>query len=301
MSITKRRYKILTDFTKVHAFLTDIYSIDKKIMNSYLLPQFFEYAHSHSMFNSKFTHCNMLWELDGELIAIACYEMDIGECCLAVKQGHEDLLPQMIDHAEAELYASHDGKRKLRFWVMDNETVKQELLTERGYTKTYSEPIKIFHYTNPFVEVSLPHGFKIIDDLTDTDPIKIFKCCWKGFDHGDIPADYLEHRDYWEGNVGMGNSPNYRNDLGTIIVAPDGEYACLAGMWIDETNGYAYLEPLCTVPEYRRMGLATIALTESMKKTKALGAEYCFGGGREFYTAIGFDIIAHRDTWEKIY
>jgi len=297
--ITKRRYKILTDFPKVHAFLTDIYSIGN--MNSYLLPQFFEYAQSHSYFNAKYTHCNMLWEDDGELIAIACYEMDIGECCLAVRDGFDYLLPEMIDHAESELYASDNGKRKLTFWVMNNETVKQELLAERGYNKVYSEPIKIFCYENPFREVMLPDGFTLMDDLTDADPVKIYKCCWQGFDHGEIPADYLDHRDNWEGNIHVGTSPNYRADLGTIIVAPDGEYACLAGMWIDETNKYAYLEPLCTIPQYRRMGLATIALTNSMKKTKTLGAEYCFGGGMDFYTAIGFEIIAYRETWEKIY
>ena len=29
-----------------------------------------------------------------------------------------------------------------------------------------------------------------------------------------------------------------------------------AGMWFDEQNKYAYLEPLATVPEHRRKGLA---------------------------------------------
>jgi predicted N-acetyltransferase YhbS len=70
-------------------------------------------------------------------------------------------------------------------------------------------------------------------------------------------------------------------------------------MWLDEQNKYAYLEPLATIPKYRHMGLATIALTEAMKKTKALGAKYCFGGGGEFYTDIGFDAIMNRELWKK--
>ena len=76
------------------------------------------------------------------------------------------------------------------------------------------------------------------------------------------------------------SGPNFRPDLTTVIKAPNGDYACFAGMWLDKKNEYAYLEPLAAVPEYRRMGLATVALTEGMKKTKALGAKYCFGGCR---------------------
>lgn len=49
----------------------------------------------------------------------------------------------------------------------------------------------------------------------------------------------------------------------------------------------------------RRLGLATIAITEGMKKTKALGATYCFGGVPEFYSAIGFETIYHREKWRK--
>jgi len=40
-------------------------------------------------------------------------------------------------------------------------------------------------------------------------------------------------------------------------------------------------------------------LTEAMKKTKVLSAKYCFGGGREFYTAIGFEVICSRELWKK--
>jgi predicted N-acetyltransferase YhbS len=70
-------------------------------------------------------------------------------------------------------------------------------------------------------------------------------------------------------------------------------------MWEDTQNQYAYLEPLATVPEYRRMGLATIALMEGMKKSKKYGAKYCFGGQREFYGIIGFENVGKRIMWKK--
>jgi predicted N-acetyltransferase YhbS len=97
----------------------------------------------------------------------------------------------------------------------------------------------------------------------------------------------------------MQSGPHFRKDLTTVIKAPNGDYACFAGMWLDETCRYAYLEPLATVPAYRRLGLATVALTAGMKKTQALGATYCFGGEREFYTALGFEADCQRELWTR--
>ena len=47
--ITKRRYKILVDFERVHKFLTETYNFET--LNSWLLPQYFEYAHMHGYFD----------------------------------------------------------------------------------------------------------------------------------------------------------------------------------------------------------------------------------------------------------
>lgn len=77
------------------------------------------------------------------------------------------------------------------------------------------------------------------------------------------------------------------------------EYACYAGMWMDGVNKFAYLEPLATDPLYRRLGLATVILTEQMKRTQQLGATYCFGGSPDFYPIIGFETVCHRDQWSK--
>lgn len=93
-NICQRRYKLLADFNSAHKFLTDIYSLDT--FNSYLLPQFFEYAHTHPFFNHKLTHRFGLWEDGGKLVGIACYEMDVGESFLATDKDHTFLLPEML-------------------------------------------------------------------------------------------------------------------------------------------------------------------------------------------------------------
>jgi GNAT superfamily N-acetyltransferase len=173
------------------------------------------------------------------------------------------------------------------------EAKKQELLRSRGYQLNWQEPIKIFRYENAFASRQLPEGFRLISgDDPGVDYGKLAECFWRGFDHDEVPPPINT-----DGNVKVANAPHYHKCLSRFVIAPSGEYACALGMWLDETNRYAYLEPLATVPKYRRLGLATIALTDSMKKTKELGAKYCFGGGREFYTDIGFEQIGARELW----
>ena len=290
--IRRRRYRLLADFNTVHSFLTDIYSLDT--LNSYLLPQFFEYAHTHPFFNHKLTHRFGLWEDDnGKLVGIACYEMDMGESFLVTDREHAFLLPEMLAYAEEELSVKNNSKHTLSVWVTDKETDKIELLLQNGYRKVHTEPVRIFPYSKPFMDLKLPEGYSIISLEEENDYRKIHECLWKGFNNGDNPDDDIDCR------ILMQSGPNFRKDLTTVIKAPNGDYACFAGIWFDERNKYAYLEPLATAPEYRRMGLATIALTAGMKKTKALGATYCFGGVPEFYTAIGFDTICCREMWRK--
>jgi predicted N-acetyltransferase YhbS len=93
----------------------------------------------------------------------------------------------------------------------------------------------------------------------------------------------------------MQSGPNFNKALTIVVKAPDGEYACFVGMWLNENNQYAYLESLATIPKYRKMSLGKLALVEGMKKTKALGVTYCFGGSNEFYTRIGFETKAQRE------
>ena len=293
MNITQRKYDILSDFHSVYRFLEETY--DFNTLNSYLLPHYWEYAHYLQWFDYIRAHRMGLWENDGNLVGIAAYEMNIGKAHLHTSPEYQHMLPELLDWAENELSVIKDGKQSLGIWTTNKEIAKQKMLGERGYQLVHNEPVKIFRYENPFVERQLPDGYSLISGI-GIDYAKLAECFWRGFDHDEIPPDINV-----DGNVKVWNAPHADKSLMTIIVAPNGEYACALGMWVDYRNKYAYLEPLATVPKYRRLGLATIALNEAMKKTKALGAEYCFGGGREFYTAIGFEHICNREIWERVW
>lgn len=291
MGINFRNYQLLADFERVNEFLRQNFT--KYQQNGNVQQPFWEYAHVHPYFNYKLAHRFGIWEENEQIVAVACYEIDLGECYFITKLGFEHLKPTLIEYAERELSNINGSTRSLDIWVFDYETELKEALIQNGYTKDFVVPVTVFNYDKGFVERKLPDGFSIISLNDENDFRKINDVLWRGFDHGDEPDDDLDCRKQ------MQSAPNFRKDLTTIVKAPNGEYACFAGMWVDGVNDFAYLEPLATDPKYRKMGLAAIALTEAMKKTVKYGATYCFGGGSEFYHNIGFETVCNREKWTK--
>lgn len=94
-------------------------------------------------------------------------------------------------------------------------------------------------------------------------------------------------------------APHRTSDFDVVIVDDKGKYACYAMMWMVPENRLAYLEPLSTVPEHRKKGLAAAALSELVRRTAPLGATHMTGGGNEFYFKIGYDPIITATNWKK--
>lgn len=289
MNITLRRYKMLCDFERVGEFLRENY----KYNEGRFLQPVWEYAHVHPCFDSKKTHRFGVWEEDGEIVGVAAYESEPGEAFLITKIGYEYLKNQMLDYAEKELYKIENSKNKLYIHTYDHETKLKKILEKKGYVKVSQYPLTVYNYQNGFKELVLPDGFKIISLDEENEIKKINEVLWKGFDHGDEVEEDDDCR------LLMQSSPHFKRDLTIVIKAPNEDYACFAGMWVDGVNPYAYLEPLATDPKYRKMNLATIALMESMKRTIKYGAKYCYGGSNGFYFKIGFEQIAMNEIYLK--
>ncbi len=252
-------------------------------------------AHTHPMFNHKLSHRFGVWEENGDICGIACYEWDLGETMFGVQSGYESLLPDILSWSERELAVVNDGKHSLAVWVGDKETEKRDLLAHNGYARVYTEPVMRLPLHKPIPDAVLPEGFSLITLADENDPRKINACLWKGFDHGDEPDDDVD------GRLQMQTGTHFNPALTLVVKAPDGEYACYLCTWYDERNRFSYLEPLATIPKYRHMGLATLLLIESAKRTKALGGEYVLAmtSAQPLYDAVGYEVACHREKWEK--
>lgn len=66
-----------------------------------------------------------------------------------------------------------------------------------------------------------------------------------------------------------------------------------------QNSEYAYVEPVFTLPEYRKMGLGKATVLEGVKRCGKRGAKYAIDlSTQQFYYSIGFYPIQN-ETWWK--
>ena len=76
---------------------------------------------------------------------------------------------------------------------------------------------------------------------------------------------------------------------------------CLCGCWYLEGTDYAYVEPVCTIPEYRGKGIGKAVVLEALNRCRQMGAKRAYVIlDSEFYKRIGFEQFAHYTfLWKK--
>ena len=124
-----------------------------------------------------------------------------------------------------------------------------------------------------------------------------FRVLWRGFDHpGEPPAEELDDQ------KNMQDTPNFKHSLKIVVEAPNGDFASFCGMWYVPTHKYAYVEPVATDPDYRRMGLGKAAVLEGIRCCGSLGATVAYvGSDQKFYQAIGFKKVYLSECWVKYF
>jgi len=293
MSITFKNYCMFTDFDKVNMFFRNNYV--PYLGNGHWAEAAWGYAHSAPWFDYVRHYKIGIWQDNDEVVALCTYEAKLGEAWIFTANGYEYMKSELLEYAEKNLYViGDDGKKTLQVRATTTEPEFQKLLISKGYSHLCDYDFTAYDYTKGLPKVELPEGFKIITLDEENEYQKAANAVWKGFDNeGDNDLD-----GYMLGT----NMPNLRKDLVFIAKAGNGDYCCYATIWLDEVNHYAYLEPLSTVPQYRRKGLAKALLYEAMNRTAEMGATYMTGGSHEFYKAIGFEayytIQFYKKVWE---
>ncbi len=158
-------------------------------------------------------------------------------------------------------------------------------------------PLAKFDIPDPFPAIRLPEGFRMTSLAEDPDWAKVHRALWRGFNHeGEPPMTEAELEDRRK----MFDTPKARRDLKIAVEAPDGNFVSFCGMFYEPTNRYAYVEPVATDPDYRRMGLGKAAVLEGIRRCGALGATVAYvGSDQKFYLSLGFEVIYTSQCWQK--
>jgi GNAT superfamily N-acetyltransferase len=294
MTVTPRACTGPGDFPAISDFLFGLYEPDNRDGN-WFQPTW-EYAYTHPWFDEGSVGRIGIWEDDGVIVAVATYELRLGEAFFQVRPTHQHLKPEMLEYAEERLAGPTDeGDRCLKAFVNDFDTAFERVVRSRGYEKEPRSHRQMSRFTipRPFPPIRVPDGFRLKSLADDNDLVKVDRVLHRGFNHpGEPPPDGPEVRKR------MQSGPHFRTDLAIVVEAPNGEFVAFGGLWFDAVNRIGYVEPVATDPDFRRKGLGTAAVLEGVRRCGELGADVAFvGTDMVFYLAMGFEKLYTQSCW----
>lgn len=302
--IRTKQFQWMTDVPAVWDFMVETYAEDR---STGVPAPFFEYALSSSWLDRNYLFMNRLW-LDGDkIVAFAFYEEPCTNVHVNLRPGYEALAEEIVAYGETEM-PRFDGEKAFVFFP--GQTSLIGAAQRRGYVLGGEMSEYDFDFDTGALDCPLPEGFHFVDALR-CDPAKLALCFWKGFGHAErapfenwaakVPGDGWGPQRSYYGVLGTSVAPPPHATYAHNVVIADaaGEYACFSGMWWVPENHLAYMEPLCTIPEYRGLGLASAALSAHVRRLRPLGARRMTGGDNPFYRKIGFDREIRWQYWKK--
>ncbi len=150
--------------------------------------------------------------------------------------------------------------------------------------------------TKDHIPYQLPEGYELLCIRDDYDVKKHHACLWKGFDHGgDIPMSD-EHLMYRERQV---SSPHFKKRYAYAATYQD-EYVAWTSIWYQEGTDIAMIEPVCTVPEHRRKGLASATISKCVDAAIRDGAKQIIvGSNKKLYLSLGFEVYKYARVYKQ--
>lgn len=300
--ITTKQFQLLSDNQIVWNLLVKNYT-----RNSWIAAPFFEYALTSTWLDKRYLYLNRLW-FDGDTaVGFVFYENPCTDIYFSLSSGYEKLADEMIEYADKNMPGNANEKTLI---FNPDQKALLEAAISYGYRQNDVREDYVIDFGTSELHHPLPAGYHFADPK-NVNPLKLAVCTWKGFDHEDKgPFENWEAQDpgtswnpqkAWLGIIQdiMSPPPHATNEYNIIIANEQDDYVCFSGMWWVPENKLAYMEPLCTIPEYRHKGLASAALSEHYRRMKILGAECMTGGGNDFYRKIGYNRRTSLFCWKK--
>lgn len=299
--ITSRPYQNESDLHAISEFLNETYLLSKDQINwgtarwQYLV----HFVHPlHSMRgNDYWLKSIRIWEDDGKMIGVVSYE-DKGSVFIQRHPNYPELNKDMILWAEENLsLVDENGVKKIELWINDNDEVKKEIVSSKGYEKYHAFEYLRWHDLNEVDTFDLPDGYKIssLDVFENVES----KCntIVKAFNSSGLPLELYQS---------MQSAPLYNPMLDIVVVHENEEVAACGTMWFNPSTKTCYVEPMATLPSHQDKGLGKIVLLEGLHRLKQLGAEKAFVGSYgdavgAFYASCGFVEFERYYPWTKTF
>ena len=252
----------------------------------------FEWMHEHTLTKKELLKYMGLWFDGDHLVGAALIDMYFGEAFVGVLSNYHYLYSEVLKYA----YDNLKDEEGLGVSIHDENKEEIEAAIKQGFIKANEEETDCVIELKEDFSVSLPLGFEIKTYDAQKHPQEMEWLMWQGFDNGSDKEEFL--RQYKGPND---NRPHFNEYLCIVIRNDKNELVASASTWYDKRTDYAYLEPVCVLPSYRKLGLGKAAVYEAMNHAKELGAKRVIvNSDQEFYKHLGFKVKNHYSFyWKK--
>ena len=178
---------------------------------------------------------------------------------------HEDGDPGkrvLVDWTAEQMRSN--GKPELMTHAVEDTELEHQLAAD-GYERTGREYELMIDTAGADKQEPLPDGYRFgsLLDVDDESYIDGHRAAWSD----KRPSPYRR-----ELHEAVKKMPQFRPDLVTVALAPDGTVASYCIGWIDEHSQTLEIEPLGTHRDHRREGLARAVVREVVRRAGANGA-----------------------------
>jgi hypothetical protein len=238
------------------------------------------------------SHIGLWVDEGGRILAMANEEEGKGDVFFqfaspALAQG--SLIEEMLAFAEDKLAFKGSFRLRAPFSII------AEMARARGYAKTdWSEP-RARKPLDKLESAGLPEGYRFAAPF-EMSPRGRALAHSRAFGYAGETG--LRGKTV-EAFASVSGLPDWRSELDVGVIGPEGDIVAFACVWLDAANELCILEPVGTVPEHRKRGLAHAAISLGLFRAREAGAKNAWvGSDQEFYKAIGFGIVNRQDLWE---
>ena len=281
----KNRERFNEQYQSIHQFLLEA---EKLEYNEHFHWGRFEWMHAHSYLDEeKLTSIVMFKDENNIIVGLTTYDTCYDDRVYLIHSSSDKLLLEsMID-----IVTKDEGGRAI-LKVNAKDTVLCQVLREKGFEKKDRCACILSLNLSSSLKYDIPNAYRMSPKGFCADSWQYQLAIHKGFDNEGIPEK-------WDDEL-LKRIPNANEDLKTFAIAnKNNEYCAHCGLWYS-TGDTAYVEPVLTVPEHRRQGLAKAVVYEACARAKALGAKRAIVvSEQEFYFRIGFTLSSEVYDWTR--
>jgi mycothiol synthase len=308
LNFLMRSYQNEADYSRIREFLRDVFICNDRRMLSWPVVRL-DYWRWHGILNlgdGKLEEHVFFWETEDNRIGAVLNREGAGQAFLNVHPEFKTvgLEEEMIVRAEETLRApSRKGGMYLWIWSDGGDSQRQEILRNRGFIHIAEadEHQWLRDLEKPIPDHPAKEGYTIRPLGDDSELPSRSWASWRAF-HPDEPDEKYDGDWSWYQNIQT--APLYRRDLDLVAITPSGEVAAFTTTWYDDVTHCGYFEPVGTMPEHQRCGLARALLSEGMRRLKQVGATQAMTIGGEppangLYESVLGPIHDLSQPWEK--